>query len=496
MTLPAGLVPITGALMAPTLRLLTLSDEERAVVSFLQRLRSHEAPLLAMLDAYYNGQQAIDTLGISMPPELEDLRTALGWPRIGVDLLWECLDVEGFRFPGADTTDQVSWEIWQRNDLDTEFPLGVLDSLIFGLSYMAVGTSDELDVPWMTVESPLNMTARWDPRRRAVEGAMQHYVDDDGRQFATLYLPDQTIELAPDERGALEVVDRDRHRQGAVPVFRLANRSRTHDRGGRSEITPELRTVTNSAIRGLLRMEVGAEFFSSPQRWILGASEKAFQDTDGNPKSAWETYIGRFLALERDEEGNLPQLGQFQPADPTGHTKVLDKYAEIAAGIIGVDVSYLGKSTDNPASADAIRLKTDQRVQKARRRQRGLNAPLRGAVNLALAFQRGDAAEVSRLLEVLWRAPEVPTPAATTDAVTKQIESGYLPATSDVTGAKLGYTAVERRQVDADREREQAEADRRAEQQQAAEQATAQRSSVTPPPGAQERAQGDEQVAR
>jgi hypothetical protein len=512
-TVPASIIPVTGSLVMPTLRLLTLSDEERRIVASLQRMKFEQADALRTLDAYYNGEQAIDTLGISMPPELADLRTALGWPRLAVDPLHERLDVEGFRFPDSDDADESMWEIWSRNDLDTEAPMGWLDALIFGVSYLAVGTSDDLDVPWVTVESPLNMVVRWDPRRRAVAAALQHYTDDDGRQFATLYLPNQTVELAPDDKGVLEVADRDEHRMGAVPVMRMANRSRVHDRGGRSEITPELRTVTNSAIRGLLRMEVGAEFFSTPQRWILGATEKDFQDADGNPKSAWETYIGRILALERDEEGNVPEIGQFNPADPSSHTKVLDKYAEIAAGIMGLDASYLGKSTDNPASADAIRMSTDRLVQKARRKQRGFNAPLRGAMHFARAFQSGDVPEATRLMEVLWRAPEIPTPAATTDAIAKQIESGYLPAESDVTGAKLGYTAMERRQIAADRKRAQAEADRkavleqaraaqveaektRAAQQQQAAAKPAATAGVKPSAGAQERAQGDQQPRR
>ncbi|MBQ1164171.1 hypothetical protein KBZ21_39905, partial [Streptomyces sp. A73] len=40
-------------------------------------------------------------------------------------------------------------------------------------------------------------------------------------------------------------------------------------------------------------------------------SESAFQDAEGNTKSAWETYIGRVLALERDEDGQVPTVGQF-----------------------------------------------------------------------------------------------------------------------------------------------------------------------------------------
>lgn len=488
MTAPAVPLSVTGSIIAPTLRLLQLSETEQHQVNILQRRLFDEAAVLKMLDAYYNGEQEMTTLGISLPPELEGLRTVLGWPRLAVDPLHERLDVDGFRFPDADNADEGMWEIWQRNDLDTEAPLGWLDALVFGTSYIMVGTSDDgSDVPLVTVESPLNMTVDWDPRKRAVRSALQLYQDDHGHDYATLALPEQTIELAANDRGEWEITNRDQHRLGTVPVLRMPNRSRVHDRRGRSEITPELRSITDSAIRAMLRMEVGAEFFSTPQRYAIGASMTDFQDVDGNLKSAWETYIGRYLMLERDEDGNAPVVGQFAPGDPSAHTKVLEEYTRKAASMIGLDPSYLGLTTSNPASADAIRMSTDRLVQKAKRKQKGFEGAIEGAMRFALAFQQGEVPDNAQLIETLWKAPEIPTPAATTDAVAKQIESGYLPATSDVAGAKLGYTAVERRQIAADRKRAEANMTAQALLQRATQER------VSPAPGAQERAQGDQQ---
>lgn len=511
MTAPAVPVSINSSVLSPTLRLLSLSEAEQTELDGLQRRLFDQRGQLQLLDAYYNGEQQMTTLGISLPPELEGLRTVLGWPRLAVDPLHERLDVDGFRFPDADDADQGMWEIWQRNDLDTEAPMGWLDALIFGTSYIMVGTDDDSDVPLVTVESPMNMSVRWDPRRRTVRSAVQVYSDEDGRSYATLALPDQTIDLASNERGEWEISNRDQHRLGAVPVLRMANRSRVHDRRGRSEITPELRTVTDAAIRALLRMEVGAEFFSTPQRYAIGASMQDFQDADGNMMSAWETYIGRYLMMERDEEGNAPVVGQFAPSDPSAHTKVLDKYAELAASIMGLDGSYLGMSTDNPASADAIRMTTDRLVQKAKRKQRGFESAIEGAMRFALAFQQGEVPDSAQMIETLWRAPEIPTPGATSDAICKQIETGYLPADSDVAGAKLGYTVVERRQVAADRKRAQADQSAQAllaRAVPATQQPHATASGPTsnpstsrtpaakmrPAPGAQERAQGDQQA--
>jgi hypothetical protein len=109
------------------------------------------------------------------------------------------------------------------------------------------------------------------------------------------------------------------HGLGVVPVVRMANRQRTADRVGKSEITRRsCRSPMRRAGR-LMGMEVAAEFYGAPQRYILGASESAFQDAEGNAKSAWETYIGRVLALERDEDGGIPSVGQFAAHDPSGH---------------------------------------------------------------------------------------------------------------------------------------------------------------------------------
>ncbi|MBQ1163836.1 phage capsid protein, partial [Streptomyces sp. A73] len=84
----------------------------------------------------------------------------------------------------------------------------------------------------------------------------------------------------------------------------------------------------------------------------LGASESAFQDAEGNTKSAWETYIGRVLALERDEDGQVPTVGPFTAHDPQTYTKIIDLYARIMATQLGLPPHYLGYTTDNPASAD------------------------------------------------------------------------------------------------------------------------------------------------
>lgn len=289
----------------------------------------------------------------------------------------------------------------------------------------------------------------WDARLRLATAALRESVED-GTRIATLYLPDQTV-YAAEVDGGWEVYDRDVHRLGIVPVLRMANRQRTADRIGRSEITPEVMSITDAACRRLMGIEVAAEFFGAPQRYILGASESAFQDAEGNAKSAWETYIGRVLALERDENGDVPTVGAFTAHDPSGQTRIIDLYARIMASQLSVAPHVLGYSADNPASADAIRYADNAQVKKAERCIRRFSATHRDAMRLALWFRNGEPPEKARRIETVWRNPATPTIAAQTDAAVKLVQAGILPADGDVVLEMAGLTEDQRRRVQAER---------------------------------------------
>jgi hypothetical protein len=303
------------------------------------------------------------------------------------------------------------------------------------------------------------MTLQWDARLRMGTAALRECQPDwlggstDDR-MVVLYLPDQTVYTMPNEQGTgWVVVDRDIHNLGVVPVVRMANRQRTGDRVGRSEITPEVMSITDAACRRLMGMEVAAEFFGAPQRYILGASEGAFQDAEGNPLDAWSTYIGRMLGLERDENGEVPQVGQFPAHDPSGMTKIIDLYARIMATQLGLPPHMLGYTSDNPASADAIRSSEAMLVKKAERRIRRFGASWREAMRLALWVRDGEPPDKTRRIETVWRNPATPTLAAQVDAVTKLVQTGILPGDSDVALEMAGLTEEQRQRVATERRR-------------------------------------------
>jgi hypothetical protein len=450
----------------PELPLLTLSDDELALINVLRADMLRDRWALQLRDSYFNGEQLVRDLGISIPPQLKGLHTVIGWPRVGVESLEERLDLEAFRWAdGSDASDLT--EIADANDLFDESSLAHLDALIYGREYLAVGSGDcgTPDCPpLISAESPLDMTVMWDARIRMSTAALRECAADafvesgSEERMLVLYLPDQTVMAMPTASGGWEVVDRDIHNLGVVPVVRMANRQRTADRIGRSEITPEVMSITDAACRRLMGMEVASEFFGAPQRYILGAAESAFQDAAGNAKSAWETYIGRVLALERDEDGDVPAVGQFAAHDPTGMTKIIDLYARIMSSQFGLPPHMLGYTTDNPASADAIRSTEAKLVKRSERRIRRFGAAWQQAMRLALWVRDGEPPDKTRRVETVWRNPATPTVAAQVDATVKLVQAGVLPADSDVTLEMAGLTEGQRQRVAADRRRSSAAA--------------------------------------
>lgn len=444
----------------PELSLLHLSDDELALINVLRADMLRDRWALQLRDAYFNGEQLVRDLGISIPPQLKGLHTVIGWPRVGVESLEERLDLEAFRWAdGADSSDLS--EIVEANDLLDEASLAHTDALIYGREYLAVGSGDcgEDCPPLITVESPLDMTLLWDARLRMGTAALRECQADGfvesglEERMIVLYLPDQTITALPSPSGGWEVIDRDIHQLGVVPVVRLANRQRTADRVGKSEITPDVMSITDAACRRLMGIEVAAEFFGAPARYILGASESAFQDAEGNAKSAWETYIGRVLALERDEDGNVPDVGQFPAHDPSGQTKIVDLYARIMSSQFGLPPHMLGYTTDNPASADAIRSTEAKLVKRSERRIRRFGRAWQDAMRLALWVRDGEPPDKARRIETVWRNPATPTVAAQADATVKLVQAGILPADSDVALEMAGLTEGQRQRVRADRRR-------------------------------------------
>jgi hypothetical protein len=396
---------------------MALTLEETTMASLLHQRLSFTQTNDKLLDQYYDGEQRLTQLGIAVPEELRKFQTIVNWPRLVVDAIEERCDVKSFIRSGTEQADSELREAWDNNNLDSEFPLTLLDSLIYGRGFLSVGTNEEDPTnPLIAIESPLEMTVDIDPRTRRVRGAYRLYGGTPENQhptLATLYMPDATVWLAFVD-GRWQVVDRDDHRLGRVPVVPFFNRRRSGRWIGRSEMTDAM-DLTDAAARSLTNLQLAGETHSVPQRYLLGMSKGDFVDQDGAPIPVWESYFSAIWATANKDA----KAGQFAASDLRNFHETVNHYASLVAGLYGLPMRYMGQNTANPPSADGIRADEARLIKRAERKMSAAGDQLGRTMALWLRFKTGDWPETGDRIKVEWFDPATPTYAAKADGVQK-----------------------------------------------------------------------------
>lgn len=428
-------------------------DEVRLIESLLARLRAVNVAN-AEAEKRYEGSWQAQQFGISIPPNMRGLKTPAGWDGTVVDVLEERLDWLGWT---SDGDDYGLSGVFAANGLDVDSGMAHLDSLIFGVSFVSVGSGFQGEPhPLVATHSPMEMTATFDRRTRRLSSALDSVTENGQVTRVTLYGPASTASFVW-QAGRWFAEDRDEHSLGRVPVVAIPNRVRGSRELGRSEITKAIRYYSDAAARTLLGLEVNREFYNAPQRIGLNVDDSMFEDESGNPLDAWSSIMGRVWNIPPNEEGMAePKVQQFAPASPAPYLDQVQGYAQRVASEAGIPSTYFGIHTANPASADAIRAAESRLVKRAERRQGSFGRAWTEVGRLSLLVRDGrvpDAFDTS--VSTKWRDAATPTRAASADEATKLVGSGILPPESSVTLDRVGLSPSEQRQIVADRRRAQ-----------------------------------------
>lgn len=395
---------------------MALSVEETSLFYVLNQQLNDTVDSDTRFDAYYEGRQRLEHIGLAVPPELRRFETVVNWPRVTVDALEERLDVKSLMLPGVDVADAGLQEGWDANNLDSESSLVHLDSMVYGRGFVSVGTNEaDSGHPLISVESPRQMTCTVDPRTKRITSALKLYGPDatGNPSLATLYLPDRTVWLAKSQDGRWGDYDRDQHNLGRVPVVMFLNRRRTGEWTGSSEMTDVI-PLTDAAARSLTNLQIAAETHSVPQKWVLGMSRGDFVDSDGNQIPAWQSYFSAIWANQNKDA----KVGQFTASSLTNFHDTVNHYAALVAGLTGLPLRYLGQNTANPPSADGIRADEARLVKRAERKQRALGDQWGWVFALYLRFRDGDNVDGNRI-KVEWYDAATPTYAQKVDGIQK-----------------------------------------------------------------------------
>lgn len=422
---------------------MALSEELKTLQGALSKQLADFAATNKLQEEYYEGSRKNDQIDPSIPPQLQSMDISCGWPGIVVDSINDRMNWRGWYSPNDDVNAFLEG-LFFSNSLGVESGQSVLDALIFGVGFFSVGAGDvSLGEPEVLIkaESPNRVTGLWDPRQRRLANGYVELFDNEGKKTGSqIYLPSSTIivEGEGDKAIASEVP----HNFGRVPLCQITNRPRASRPGGRSEITKDVRNITNSAVRTLIGMETSRMFYGAPQRYAMGATLEQFQDQNGNQVSPWTAVMSQIMALPRDEDGNIPTVGSFDAASPLPFTEVLKSFAQVISGATGLPASHFGFGSDNPSSADAIRETNARLDARAMQRQSQFNLGFVELARIALAVA-GVAVDPQVRIECRWADPSTATPAAAADRTQKLVAAEVLPARCDVTWEGLGFGPVD-----------------------------------------------------
>ena len=294
---------------------------------------------------YYEQKQQVADLGISTPKGLEWLETIAGWPTKAVDNLADRLQFDGFE---DDVFDFKT--MFDQNNPDILFDNAILSALISSCSFVLI-TRGELDAEGnrkirFEVIDGGNATGIIDTYSELLsEGYAVLDRDEHGRVTREAYcLPGRTEVY---ENGKPVGVETFNSRFCAlVPIIYRPDAKRPF---GHSRISRACMGYTKGAMRTIKRMEVSAEFYSFPQKYVTGLS------SDAEITDKWSAAMSAMMSFTKDEEGDKPSVGQFQSASMAPHIEQLKGYASMFAGETGLSLDDLGFVTSNPSSYEAIK---------------------------------------------------------------------------------------------------------------------------------------------
>jgi hypothetical protein len=408
--------------------------------------------------SYFEATRRLKSLGVSVPEEMRVLSASVGWPAQYIRALIGRLRLEGFRMGGAAKTDERLWGWWKDNRLRSRSRQLHTEVQMHGRGYVSLAAPDPEDrmanpeSPLIRPESPKNVWAETDPVTGRITEALRVYKAKRkaATPAATLLLPDATVFLRkPREDGKWVIYGKPvEHGLGMVPMVEFLNNPGLHDLAGRSAITQPLRDQTDTASRLFMTMSATAELMGVPQRLLFGVAEDALRANPDDPGSVLEAYLAKIITVENPDASAF----QFLAAELRNFVEGLQEVTRFAAAETGLPPQYMSLTSDNPASADAIRASQDRLISQAEELQDDLGDGWEQVMRVGLLVMDRGIPDEARRMESVWRNAATPTLSAKADAVTKLVatatQDGKQLVPTERARIDLGYSPEEREEME------------------------------------------------
>ena len=341
-------------------------------IQYLRNKLAAKRARVSLRYQYYEMKHIAEDFKISTPPDLHYWMGTLGWCARAVDSLADRLTFDRFE---NDVFDMNG--IYAMNNQDVLIDSAILGALITSCNFIYI-TKDDDGMPLLQVIDGRNATGIIDPITNMLrEGYAILETDDHDQPVTEAYFTAE--ETAVYQKGRFDYsVPNIAPYPLLVPMIYRPDSKRPF---GHSRITRACMSIMDSAIRTVKRSEIAAEFYSYPQKYILGL------DTDAKAVDKWRVTMSSMLIFGKDEDKDKPTVGQFQTAAQTPHTEQLREFAGLFAGETGLTLDDLGFPSQNPSSSESIKAAHETLRLMARKAQRDFGVGLLNAGYLAACIR-------------------------------------------------------------------------------------------------------------
>lgn len=338
-------------------------------IDYLRNKLSQKKSRVDLRYRHYDMKHLAQDFDISTPPNLRYIMSCLGWCAKAVDSMADRLE---FREFGDDAFGLN--EIYQMNNPDVLFRSAILGALISSCDFIYI-SQDEDGYPRLQVIDGGRATGIIDPITGMLkEGYAVLDADEYGRPTIEAYfVPGNTFIYTVGSKG-VQTFKNVAPYPLLVPIINRPDATRPF---GHSHISRACMSIVDSAMRTVKRSEIAAEFYSVPQKYVLGT------DPDAEPIDKWTAAMSAVLEITKDDTGDKPTVGQFAQQAMTPHLEQVKLFAALFAGETGLTLEDLGFASGNPASSDAIKAAHENLRLKARAAQRSFGSGFLNAGYLA-----------------------------------------------------------------------------------------------------------------
>lgn len=334
--------------------------EELYGMDYLKRKLSIKSSRVRTRYRYYDMKNRVRDFDISTPPNLRSFQSVLGWCGKAVDTLGDRLIFREFSNDNFNIN-----EIFRMNNPDTFFDSAIQAALIASCSFVYISNGED-GYPRLQVLDGASATGVIDPITGLLREGYAILERDKNKNpiLEAYFLPGSTAFYRKGEQ-APEVISTAVDYPLLVPVIFRPSAMREF---GHSRISRACMDIVGSAMRTVKRSEISAEFYSFPQKYLLGT------DPDMEPMEKWKATMSSMIEISKDADGDKPVAGQFQQQSMTPHLDQLRMFAALFAGETGLTMDDLGFVTDNPSSAEAIKAAHENLRLTARKAQRNFGS--------------------------------------------------------------------------------------------------------------------------